>query len=304
MGIVSNQFDENLARLAWSLWTEVGVAGLERKHQDFSIALEELIILTSAVSEFDPRLRDEALDWCSRYHRFISPIHLQILAKKYGDYIAKPYSTFSATLNATADTRTKWAVLIKSPSLKFQPSGKSILRDFKNPSMINFRLRSFLGVGARADILSFLLSEERRDFVASDLTETGYSKRRLAIILDDLAAAGTLSQSRVRNQLRYAFVKRDQFIQLLGGVPKKMVHWDQILAVLLPIHACLHDVEDSPTGVRVIDMRNLLNKLSNKLMQLQLIPPPLQKDLEAYWNNVAKWLLKFIQGLARGDFPK
>ena len=84
MRTASNQIDENLAHLAWSLWTELGVAGLERKHQIFSIAPEELIILTSALSEFDPRLRDEALDWCIHYHRFISSIRLHILAKKYG----------------------------------------------------------------------------------------------------------------------------------------------------------------------------------------------------------------------------
>src|SRR6516165_4421831 len=107
MEMTSKQIKENLAHLAWSLWTEVGVAGLERRHRDFLIGLEELIILTAALSEFDPRLRDEALDWCVQYHRFISPIRLHILAKKYEEYIANPFSTFSATLNATEGMRTK-----------------------------------------------------------------------------------------------------------------------------------------------------------------------------------------------------
>ena len=119
-----------------------------------------------------------------------------------------------------ANIRTKWVVLTKIPPLKFQPSGKSILRNFETPSMINFRLRSFLGVNARADVLAFLLTEEKEDFVASDLIETGYSKRQLAVILNDLAAAGVLSESQVRNQLRYTFVRRDQFIKLLGDIPK------------------------------------------------------------------------------------
>lgn len=300
MGTVSKQFDENLAHLAWSLWTEIGVAGLERKHQAFSIAPEELIILTSALSEFDPRLRDEALDWCIRYHRFISPARLQFLAKKYSDYIAKSFSTFSATVNAVADIRTKWVVLTKISPLKFQPSGKSILRSFDTPSMINFRLRSFLAVGARADVLAFLLAEERGDFAISDLLEVGYSKRRLAAILDDLAAAGIFLESRVRNQLRYAFARRDQFIKLLGGIPKKMVHWHRILAVLLPIRTCLQDVEDAPVGVRVIDMRNLLNKLSSQLLQIKLTPPPLQNDFEGYWNSITTWILDFSGSLSQG----
>jgi len=300
MGTISKQIDDNLAHLAWSLWTELGVAGLERKHQAFSIAPEELIILTSALSEFDPRLRDEALDWCIHYHHFISPIRLHILAKKYGDYIAKPFSIFSATFNTVADVRTKWDVLIKTPPLKFKPSKKSILRSFDTPSMINFRLRSFLGVGVKADVLAFLLAEERRDFVASDLIETGYSKRRIAAILEDLASAGILFKSQVRNQLRYAFIRRDLFIELLGGIPQKMVHWHRILAILLPIRACFHNVEDAPVGVRVIDIRNLLNELSNQLLQMKLLPPPLQNDFEAYWSNVTKWFLEVTHKLAKG----
>lgn len=301
MGRVSKQFDDNLARLAWSLWTEIGVAGFERKHQAFSVAPEELIMLTSALSEYDPRLRDEALDWCYRYHRYISPIRLQILAKKYGEYLSESFSVFSATFNAIADLRTKWVVPIKVSSLKFHPSGKSVLRSLDAPSMINFRLRSFFGVGARADVLEFLLSTERSDFAISDLMETGYSKRRLAEILDDLAAAGIFSELKVRNQLRYTFVRRDQCIKLLGGIPKHMVYWCRILAVLLPIRACLQDVEDTPVGVRVIDIRNLLNNLTRELLELRLAPPSMQNNFEAYWDSVTKWLLGFSASLSQGE---
>lgn len=301
MKIVSKQLNENLIRLAWSLWTEIGVAGLERKHKNFSVAPEELIILTSALSQFDPRLRDEALDWCVRYHRFISPIRLHILAKKYEEYIAEPFSIFSTTLNTTADIRTKWIVLKDTPPLKFKPSGKSILRNFEIPSMINFRLRSFLGVGAKADIIAFLLAGEQRNFVASDLIETGYSKRRIAAILEDLASAGIFSELKVRNQLQYAFMRHDQFIKLIGDIPQNIIQWQRILEVILPIHACIQDIEDAPIGVRVIDIRNLLNKLSNQLLQIKLVAPPLQNDFEAYWTSVVNWLLEATKKLAQGE---
>ncbi len=300
MRVVSKQLDKNLARLAWSLWTELGVVGLERKHQAFSIAPEELIILTSALSEFDPRLRDEALDWCIQYHRFISPLRLQILAKQHSEYIAKSFSVFTTTVNATAAIRTKWAVLTMVEPLKFRPSGKSKLRNFEISSMIYFRLRSFLGVGVRTDILSFLLNDEQRDFAISDLLEIGYSKRRLADILHDLAAAGILSEVRVRNQLRYAFVRRDECIKLSGGIPRIMIHWQRVLAILLPIRACLHAVEETPIGVRVVDMRNLLQKLSGPLLQLGLTPPPLQTNFEVYWDSVTKWILEFSASLSDG----
>lgn len=37
------KLDQSLLDLAWSLWTELGVQGHKRKHQDCLIALEELI---------------------------------------------------------------------------------------------------------------------------------------------------------------------------------------------------------------------------------------------------------------------
>lgn len=297
---ISDQLDENLALLAWSLWTELGVAGLKRNHEDFAVAPEELIILTSALSQFDPRLRDEALDWCIQYHRFISPIRLQIVAKKYKDFIATPFSIFSATYNTFATT--KWAVLKDSIPLKLHPSGKSRLRNFETPSMIDFKLRSLFGVNVRADVLSFLLSEKRENYIASDLLEMGYSKSRIAEILADLALGGLLTESQVRNQLHYSFIKRNQLTKLLGTIPKKMVRWDQILAVLLPIRACIDATENSPIGIRAIDMRNLLNNLLRDLSQLKLTPPPMQKDLETYWKSVTEWILEYTKSLAEGNF--
>ena len=82
----------------------------------------------------------------------------------------------------------------------------------------------------------------------------------------------------------------------------KMVPWDRVLAVLLPIHACLQDVENTPIGVRAIDMRNLLNKLSSQLSQIKLKPPSLQNDLEAYWVSVVKWILGFSASLSQGEY--
>jgi hypothetical protein len=165
--------------------------------------------------------------------------------------------------------------------------------------MILFRLRSLVGASACSDVLAFLLSEKREDFAISDLLGTGYSKRRLAAILEDLALAGILSKFQVRNQLRYTFARRNQLIKLLGNIPKNIINWDKVLAVLLPIRACLQAVEESPIGVRVIDMRNLLIQLSNQLLQLKLTPPPFQKNLEAYWNSVTEWILDFSSKLIK-----
>jgi hypothetical protein len=37
MSASSKQLDEALLTLAWSLWTEIGVAGVERHHRDIAV---------------------------------------------------------------------------------------------------------------------------------------------------------------------------------------------------------------------------------------------------------------------------
>ena len=43
--LLSDSIDEYLLDLAWSLWTELGVAGVQRRHQQYLIVPEELILM-------------------------------------------------------------------------------------------------------------------------------------------------------------------------------------------------------------------------------------------------------------------
>src|SRR3989339_2166034 len=96
---IIKQFDRHLLDLAWSLWTELGVAGTIRNHQNTLILLEELILFTSVVSEEDPRLRDEVIDWCVKFHHYISISRLKSLFGDFEELVKVPFSQFSSTLN-------------------------------------------------------------------------------------------------------------------------------------------------------------------------------------------------------------
>lgn len=117
MKTIIQQLNDSLAELAWSLWTELGVAGTFRRHKHCLVSLEELIVLTAAITDYDPRLRDEALDWCSRYHHFISVSRLKTLVKKIGTPIFEPFSIFASTLNTM--TQSNWPIFSEIVPLKF-----------------------------------------------------------------------------------------------------------------------------------------------------------------------------------------
>src|SRR5690242_2971148 len=155
------QLDQNLLNLAWSLWTEAGVAGIKRHHQNVLILMEELVLFTSILAEIDPRLRDESLDWCSRYYRFISISRLKSLMKDF-ENIDEAFSRYAASLNQISNAN--WPVFIEFPLLIINPSQKSVLRPHASPALLNIRARSLFGTGARADLITFFLTHQHTDF--------------------------------------------------------------------------------------------------------------------------------------------
>ena len=95
---LKKQLDQLLLDLTWSLWTELGVAGVKQKHQHVLILLEELIVLTAVLAEIDPRLRDESLDWCSQYHHLVSISRLKLLMGEMSSATCAALSKYCSSL--------------------------------------------------------------------------------------------------------------------------------------------------------------------------------------------------------------
>ncbi len=302
MQTLSQKLERNLIDFVWSLWTELGVAGVIRKHQQFLIMPEELVLLTSVLTKSDPRLRDEALDWCSKYHHFISISRLRTIANEIGILVSEPYSLFAATLNSVSTAH--WPLTASVSPLKFVPSGKTKSPQFENPALLTFRLRSLFGVGARADMLLFFLTQKKNSFAIADTVEIGYTKRNLADILENFVRAGFFTVSPVRNQKRYYFAKQDQLIKIVHPLPTHMPSWRNLLEVILQLRSCIQQMENKSEGVRIVELHNLLQAIEPLLQKLHLRAPPLQTDFSAYWDSFANWVLELSASLASGFLPQ
>lgn len=300
MKTLIEQLDHGLVDLAWSLWNELGVAGTNRQHENCLIALEELIILTAVIAESDPCLRDEALDWCSRYHHFVSISRLRTLVKKYGEPVYVPFSAFAITLNSIAQS--KWPIFSDVKPLSIKPSGKSKSPHCEASALLGLRLRALFGVGARADLLTFFLTQKKSVFTASDTIEIGYSKRSLADLLDNFVESGFFVTSVVRNQRKYEFVKCEQLKALVGNIPKVAPPWSRILEVLIFLRTNLQQSERHSITTKVVLIRSVLTLLENSLRAINLTAPLLQPDPNQYWESFTKWLLENVNALAQSHF--
>jgi hypothetical protein len=297
----SKRFDKLLLDLAWSLWTELGVAGTIRKHQNFLITLEELIVLTVALSDIDPRLRDESLDWCSQYHHFISTSRLKTIVKAFGSSIYAPFSNYAASLNSFSHAA--WPLFQKESSpLKIVLSHKSCLRPLESPALLNIRARSIFGTGARADLVTYFLTHAKSDFAASDVVDIGYTKRNLAEILEEFCLSGLFDKFLLRNQQRYRLIKKDQLIKVLGPVPEFTPSWRIVFEILLQLRDCIKRNENNSESTKVVEIRNFLIAHQKNLQKLDLIPPPMQTNFHSYLNSFTEWLIEIIRQLAQGDF--
>ena len=239
---IIKQFDRHLLDLAWSLWTELGVAGTIRNHQNTLILLEELILFTSVVSEEDPRLRDEVIDWCVKFHHYISISRLKSLFGDFEELVKVPFSQFSSTLNKIA--KVGWPEFTPMAPYHVHLSQKSTLRPHESSALLNIRARGIFGAGSRADLITFFLVHPNVDFSVADTTEIGYSKRNLAEVLEDLHFGRLFGKFSQGNQHRYRLNKGSPLFEMLRPIPEYPRSWRLVFKVLLSLRACLKLIEN------------------------------------------------------------
>lgn len=301
MQTFSDALEKHLAQLGWSLWTEIGVSGVDRKHSHHAIDPEPLIIYTAALQDTDPRLRDESTDWCTRYYTFISKARLRNLMKSQDESTRKAFGKYAATVNAHAPAR--WPGFQRSKPRVFTPSGKSSA-DFSRPSLLRLRMRALYGVGARAEILTSFLAEPSVSKSAIEFAAVGYAKRNIAQILSEFHMAGLLNAEPVSNRIHYRLARRKSLERLADPLPKHFLDWSELLTFLTVARTLAKNSERKTSRVSAVNARGLLQRFETSLAGLYEQMPRPESSPEDYWKNVSHWILRFTEGLATGLIPK
>lgn len=297
----SEELDRLLTGLAWSLWTEVGVAGVERNHEHHAIDPEPLILMTAALRDADPRLRDESIDWCVRYFTFISKARLRNLLKSQDRATRKAFGDYAATVNANAPA--KWPVPAGVKPRPFTASGKSSA-EFPRPALVRLRMRALFGVGARAELLSTFLGEPSTSKSASELAAVGFAKRNVAQVLSELQMAGLFHAIPVRNRLYYRLARVDALRTLADPLPRYFLDWGTLLTFLAAAHHLAVRSERTSLRVSAVGLNRLLQRFSWSLHSVYEPLPRPQVDLGEYWEKASHWILRFTRDLSEGRVPR
>jgi len=278
--------------VCWRQWTTLGVSGVKTQESNHVIDPEALIVFTAILGDADPRLRDESTDWCVRYGpRLVSTSRLRNLAALNRDL--GPLDEYFATVNANSATR--WPTEHTPEPRDIVLSEKSKLPTLKKPPpLLRLQLRAMFGVTARAEVLMIFLTSRPSPepfYSASDLQLTGYSKRNIAFVLDDLSLCELLTSRRSGNRVRYRLSERAHLSKLAPAAANASVtRWDLRFHLLASI---LRFAQEHGTGSRLarsVEARKLLKEKESVLEQLDLSAPTTEEP-DAYWETLTNWVV-------------
>jgi hypothetical protein len=280
--------------LAARQWKALGVRLAGPAHEGAEVLdPEALILFTAALGHADARVRDESLDWCVQQQRLVSVPRLKNLRAQFPASAGSDIDAYFAVVNAHGG---RWPVRTDDRSAPdpFAVSGKSALpRLHEGPALLRLQLRALFGVTARAELILALASEagQVRAWSASDLTFTGYSKRNVALVLEELALSGLVSTIAVKNRTEYRIERPARLYALVPALrAAKVPRWDLRCATLIAARALAAEVEAKSPVLRALEARRFVEVQGQAFAQLGLTPPPVGEP-ERYFEELVAWLL-------------
>jgi DNA-binding transcriptional ArsR family regulator len=287
-----------LRDFAWDQWSQMGVSGATPATRDRRVAdPEALLLFTWEVGRHDPRLFDEVMDWLVLNESLISVQRLRNLcvddmdralvdggltwvarwrprarlsAKARTDEGATSPQTLFVGLSAPRGTLEPSFARVGLLRPDFEPSQKSQPPDYAAPINLAFRLRRFLGIGARAEAVRLLLTADAPRVTAGVVqASAGFARPNVREALAQLRDAGLAISSGVGQDVFYA-IRRDDWARLLQisaeGIPEHR-DWIQTLGPLRLVLRWLYDdgAESVSEYMRASEARALLERVEPDL---------------------------------------
>ena len=180
---------------------------------------------------------------------------------------------FAATVNAHAGVDWPGAGTVRE---ECRVTGRSTLRPLTEPSMALLRLRSIFGLGARAEVLRYLLFHARSPWVTAQALAdaTNYGKRNVAEAADALVQAGVLRLRVEANRNTFALAEPEKLADFVGAPPSCAPEWDPLLTVLATVLELADRSAGRSAEVQAVETRSALRQIEVPLDGLGITPPP------------------------------
>jgi len=286
-------------KIVWSQWSALGAFLTAEPCRKSIVDPEALLVATCAFGRQDARIFDEAVDWTIINHEMLKPWRLKNISRSFGPDVQR---TLGAVLDFVVKDKEKnlfpgvrkealkvldevekeelfwrekgrygqsgkqpdevflrWKLLRGSPRIR-RHSGTP---DPKNPANLMLRLRDYYGAGARADVMTYLLTEKGGSShgIAAKIK---YQQGRVYDVLEDLVGAGIAHKQGGRGNAYY-WIDRERFAASLRLGRKRPVFfvWGDVFCAfyLLVSDWRGHQVEYQSDFLSAERMRDLSVKI-------------------------------------------
>ena len=289
---------EEIHNFYWGVWSELGVSGWGRTHNDWAIDPEPLIAFSPSVIASEPRLRDEVIDWCSDNWRHISAVRLRHLLNDNPEEDTDAWGQFAATVNRLSGSA-KWPRATSERD--FTRTGRSTLRPLSEGSMIYLRMRSIFGLTARTEILRYLLFTGERSTAAMLATQVNYAKRNVAEACESLSRAGLLHSKQIGNRLYFSLADSKTLLDFLGPYADIRPDWASLFRVVNGLFRWTGS-ETSNERVLMVQTHAAFSEIRDDLESLRLELPSyvIGSAFLPIWYT---WAVAVAKSFAAGEWP-
>lgn len=270
----SRRFQDRLLDLLWRQWTALGVAGHSAAWTGAPLDPEALVLISCTVARRDPRLFDAMLDWSLLNGGLLNLQRLQRMLSTLPFHGAAVFAAVASTIG-TATREAKWNRSSKAASMEssidaeplfrmsdglpvpvlrnpdprflalgllrdhYQPRHAASLFRPENQANLLLRLRAFLGVNARCEILAFLLLHQQGSPRAM-ARACFYYPATVSKALAEMAGSGFVVSRVEGRHRRYTLVPDTWRALLLGKKPSpSWITWPVLFCALEQIWAFL-----------------------------------------------------------------
>jgi hypothetical protein len=316
------EFQDHLAAFVWSQWGDMGLLASSSRKDEWAADPEALLLLTLEVGREEPRLFDEVLDWLLVNERLVSLQRLRNFAVDESDralsrsaieWLAQWRRRSSSRPSLEADPDLEAAPLflneripVREPDPAFlangllknrvEPARRSGPPDLALSVNFAFRMRSLLGVGARAEVVRVLLTSDAPGMSLQAIAAaSGFAKRNVQEAAASLRAAGAVTSWSLGNEQRFD-LPREPWLHLLS-LERAPMHrnWPQLFRGIRVLLRWLRDpeVEGLTDYMRASRSRALLEDISDNFLAAGVTVDPLGVTGELYWL----WFESWVRGL-------
>jgi hypothetical protein len=307
-----------LTAFAWEQWSQLGIFAPGHRNDRWAADPEALLVFTLEIGRRDPRLLDEVLDWLLTNERLISLQRLRNLATDNDDrrlveaaigWVARwqPKGRFTPRVPPSGNNDEPIPLFsglareVRNPDPAFlalgllkpdtDPSHKSQTPDPTRPINFAFRLRLLFGVGSRAEVIRYLITNPAPDPSAQMIAEAaGFAKRNVNETLTALTSSGLVTAFELGNEHRYS-LNRPLWGQLFAFTPDTWPayrDWPRLLQALRRLSRWLEGPQLMHLSPYLLasEARTLMDELEPAFAATD-VPPPTSFALpgDQYWQT-------------------